>query len=250
MSWVISCRYWVPSSQSWVLGIWVLGTALGYPGVCVLSLGSSVVGIGSLVLSPGCLVLGYPGICLSLYLPVVNSFVCHPSLQVYEEIADHFSATRHKPWPRIAEFLLAQQVGSILLDIGCGNGKYFDVNSHLCQVAARCFHWVVVSRDVYWLCCFGANPRLFQLLLLKNELLLWSTIVSLHVLHCFVAVVFFVCLLFFFVAMVLVLMDLSFAGRQFVVLLFFLIVVAVLYAVCSAAWWLFACVMFDGCCLV
>ena len=46
--------------------------------------------------------------------------------QVYEEIADHFSETRHKPWPRVMEFLqgTVQEAGSILVDVGCGNGKY------------------------------------------------------------------------------------------------------------------------------
>ncbi|KAM0246344.1 hypothetical protein ACHAP5_004817 [Fusarium lateritium] len=47
---------------------------------------------------------------------------------VYEAIAPHFSATRHKPWPRVASFLLSQQPGSLGLDVGCGNGKYLRVN--------------------------------------------------------------------------------------------------------------------------
>ncbi|KAK7097708.1 hypothetical protein V1264_004645 [Littorina saxatilis] len=55
---------------------------------------------------------------------------------VYEEIADHFSDTRHKPWPQIADFLRAQQPGSVLVDIGCGNGKYLSVNPHLCKIGS------------------------------------------------------------------------------------------------------------------
>ncbi|KAH7156791.1 S-adenosyl-L-methionine-dependent methyltransferase [Dactylonectria macrodidyma] len=47
---------------------------------------------------------------------------------VYEAIAPHFSSTRHKPWPLVAQFLLAQRPGSIGLDVGCGNGKYLRVN--------------------------------------------------------------------------------------------------------------------------
>ncbi|PHH75423.1 hypothetical protein CDD83_4405 [Cordyceps sp. RAO-2017] len=47
---------------------------------------------------------------------------------VYEAIAPHFSSTRHKPWPLVASFLLAQRPGSIGLDVGCGNGKYLPVN--------------------------------------------------------------------------------------------------------------------------
>lgn len=46
---------------------------------------------------------------------------------VYEAIAPHFSATRHKPWPLVSDFLRSQARGSIGLDVGCGNGKYLGV---------------------------------------------------------------------------------------------------------------------------
>lgn len=45
-------------------------------------------------------------------------------LQVYDNIASHFSGTRHSQWPRVAEFMDSLQPGSVLVDIGCGNGKY------------------------------------------------------------------------------------------------------------------------------
>lgn len=44
--------------------------------------------------------------------------------QVYNEIANHFSETRHSPWPRVTNFLQRFDVGSVLVDVGCGNGKY------------------------------------------------------------------------------------------------------------------------------
>ncbi|KAG8526360.1 uncharacterized protein KY384_000353 [Bacidia gigantensis] len=47
---------------------------------------------------------------------------------IYTQIAPHFSQTRHKPWPLISQFLLSLSPGSVGLDIGCGNGKYLDVN--------------------------------------------------------------------------------------------------------------------------
>ncbi|KAI0845757.1 S-adenosyl-L-methionine-dependent methyltransferase [Daldinia vernicosa] len=47
---------------------------------------------------------------------------------VYETIASHFSATRYKPWPFVASFLSSLPPGSVGLDVGCGNGKYLDVN--------------------------------------------------------------------------------------------------------------------------
>ncbi|XP_070605830.1 tRNA (carboxymethyluridine(34)-5-O)-methyltransferase ALKBH8 isoform X2 [Erythrolamprus reginae] len=44
--------------------------------------------------------------------------------EVYEDIARHFSNTRHSPWPQVVEFLKGLPPGSIVADIGCGNGKY------------------------------------------------------------------------------------------------------------------------------
>ena len=37
--------------------------------------------------------------------------------------AAHFSATRHTPWPRVSAFLRALPAGSLVLDLGCGNGR-------------------------------------------------------------------------------------------------------------------------------
>ncbi|KAB0370737.1 hypothetical protein FD755_017146 [Muntiacus reevesi] len=51
--------------------------------------------------------------------------------RVYEEIARHFSSTRHTPWPHIVEFLKALPSGSLVADIGCGNGKYLGINKEL-----------------------------------------------------------------------------------------------------------------------
>lgn len=46
---------------------------------------------------------------------------------VYDAIAPHFSATRHKPWPLVADFVRARvAAGAVGLDVGCGNGKYLD----------------------------------------------------------------------------------------------------------------------------
>lgn len=75
--------------------------------------------------------------------------------QVYERIAKHFSSTRYKvrelshapshfvaalglntdsmqqPWPIVEDFLRKLPVGSIGLDVGCGNGKYLAVNPNV-----------------------------------------------------------------------------------------------------------------------
>ncbi|XP_066140691.1 alkylated DNA repair protein alkB homolog 8 [Euwallacea fornicatus] len=48
--------------------------------------------------------------------------------KVYDNIADHFSDTRHKPWPNVLQFVHSFKSGDILVDIGCGNGKYLAKN--------------------------------------------------------------------------------------------------------------------------
>ncbi|CAM5075778.1 unnamed protein product [Natator depressus] len=54
--------------------------------------------------------------------------------KVYEEIATHFSSTRHSPWPQIVEFLRTLPKGSIVADVGCGNGKYLGINKDLYMI--------------------------------------------------------------------------------------------------------------------
>ncbi|KAH0810649.1 hypothetical protein GEV33_012138 [Tenebrio molitor] len=53
---------------------------------------------------------------------------------VYEDIAGHFSETRHKPWPNVLNFVEKLRVGSVLVDVGCGNGKYFGHNSQIIEL--------------------------------------------------------------------------------------------------------------------
>ncbi|KAJ8978310.1 hypothetical protein NQ317_008182 [Molorchus minor] len=54
--------------------------------------------------------------------------------RVYENIATHFSDTRHKPWPNVLNFVQSFAIGSILIDIGCGNGKYLGQNKNIFDV--------------------------------------------------------------------------------------------------------------------
>lgn len=68
--------------------------------------------------------------------------------EVYRQIAPHFSATRHKPWPLIARFLQSQPAGSVGLDVGCGNGKYLGVNGDVYLVGSdRSEELVRLARD-------------------------------------------------------------------------------------------------------
>lgn len=54
--------------------------------------------------------------------------------KVYESISDHFSLTRHSPWPKVHDFIKSLPAGAFLIDIGCGNGKYFNLNKTIFHV--------------------------------------------------------------------------------------------------------------------
>ncbi|XP_044151511.1 probable tRNA methyltransferase 9B [Bufo gargarizans] len=47
---------------------------------------------------------------------------------VYESTAPYFNEVQSKAWPKVRQFLLEQKAGSLVVDIGCGTGKYLSVN--------------------------------------------------------------------------------------------------------------------------
>ncbi|KAI0843426.1 S-adenosyl-L-methionine-dependent methyltransferase [Hypoxylon sp. FL0890] len=68
---------------------------------------------------------------------------------VYESIASHFSSTRYKPWPFVATFLASLPPGSVGLDVGCGNGKYLDVNPDIFIIGSdRSANLARLARDL------------------------------------------------------------------------------------------------------
>jgi hypothetical protein len=50
---------------------------------------------------------------------------------VYDAIASHFSSTRFAVWPKVRAFLEGLAPGSVVADVGCGNGKYLGVRHDL-----------------------------------------------------------------------------------------------------------------------
>ncbi|PIA47998.1 hypothetical protein AQUCO_01400530v1 [Aquilegia coerulea] len=78
---------------------------------------------------------------------------------VYDAIAPHFSSTRFAKWPKVSTFLSSLPQGSLVLDAGCGNGKYLglnpncyyigcDISSSLINICAERGHEVVVADAV------------------------------------------------------------------------------------------------------
>lgn len=79
--------------------------------------------------------------------------------RVYDAIAPHFSATRFAKWPKVASFLNSLCPGSVILDAGCGNGKYLgfnpncfyigcDISPPLIDICARKGHEVLIADAV------------------------------------------------------------------------------------------------------
>ncbi|KAK1436385.1 hypothetical protein QVD17_02164 [Tagetes erecta] len=79
--------------------------------------------------------------------------------RVYDAIAPHFSATRFAKWPKVSSFLNNLPSGSVILDAGCGNGKYLglnpncfvigcDISAPLVQICSDKGHEVLVADAV------------------------------------------------------------------------------------------------------
>ncbi|XP_069747747.1 probable tRNA methyltransferase 9B [Narcine bancroftii] len=67
---------------------------------------------------------------------------------VYEKIAPYFNDTRYKAWPRVRQFLLEQESGSLIADIGCGNGKYLCINNQVYKIGCDyCLPLVESARE-------------------------------------------------------------------------------------------------------
>lgn len=68
---------------------------------------------------------------------------------VYDRIAGHFSSTRYSQWEGVVGFLHSLPYGSLVLDLGCGNGKYMaQERSGLCIVGCdRSFELLRICRQ-------------------------------------------------------------------------------------------------------
>lgn len=98
-------------------------------------------------------------ICLSSKVqatPEIEKKYVH---RVYDAIAPHFSSTRFAKWPKVQAFLNSLPSGSLILDAGCGNGKYLglnpncyfigcDISAPLINICANKGHEVLVADAV------------------------------------------------------------------------------------------------------
>lgn len=67
---------------------------------------------------------------------------------VYEAIAPHFSDTRYKPWPVVDKFLTELDTGLIGIDVGCGNGKYLNINKNVYIIGSdRCSNLITICKN-------------------------------------------------------------------------------------------------------
>ncbi|XP_060531304.1 uncharacterized protein LOC132704962 [Cylas formicarius] len=53
---------------------------------------------------------------------------------VYEQFYDN---PRSKPWPKIRNFLEDLEPGSLICDVGCGNGKYLNINTSIFNIGGE-----------------------------------------------------------------------------------------------------------------
>ncbi len=70
---------------------------------------------------------------------------------VYEQIGNHFSATRNgDKWSYVSDFIKSLNSGSLFIDLGCGNGKYIDTRRDIQYIAMdNCDTLLKCAQELY-----------------------------------------------------------------------------------------------------
>ena len=55
--------------------------------------------------------------------------------EVWEKIAESFDRTRRKPWEKVVDFIEKIPNDSIVVDLGCGNGRHLLISAQKCRKA-------------------------------------------------------------------------------------------------------------------
>ncbi|XP_044274282.1 probable tRNA methyltransferase 9B [Varanus komodoensis] len=99
---------------------------------------------------------------------------------VYKSTATCFDDLQGKAWPRVRQFLLEQEPGSLVADIGCGTGKYLCVNSQVYNLGCDyCSPLVEIARSK------GCEVMICDNLNLPFRSQCFDTIISVGVIHHF-----------------------------------------------------------------
>lgn len=79
--------------------------------------------------------------------------------EIYTKIAEHFSVTRCFPWPKVEQFLKSLSPDSIMVDVGCGNGKNLGISpgkSYGCDICPNLLE-IAKSKGHEVICCDALN---------------------------------------------------------------------------------------------
>jgi ubiquinone/menaquinone biosynthesis C-methylase UbiE len=98
----------------------------------------------------------------------------------YNKIASHFSATRYRPWPQVESFLKSLSPDSIMVDVGCGNGKNLGISPGISFGCDICPKLLDIARER------GHNVIQCDALALPYEDNFADTVISIAVIHHFV----------------------------------------------------------------
>ena len=80
---------------------------------------------------------------------------CDNVLDVYDNIADHFSNTRHYKWPLITEFINSLKKDSLVYDIACGNGRNMNYDNYRFKGVDNCQKFVDICKEKNYDCVLG-----------------------------------------------------------------------------------------------
>ncbi|KAL8459147.1 hypothetical protein ACS0TY_036566 [Phlomoides rotata] len=122
-------------------------TAYHFSGLCTMkeeviddSVGSSPISLEELPVLPPIIAPGNDKKTSSSKVQVTPEIEKKYVHRVYDAIAPHFSSTRFAKWPKVQSFLNSLASGSLIIDAGCGNGKYLGLNPNCyfvgCDISA------------------------------------------------------------------------------------------------------------------